>query len=165
MAFYKDIHKLLITKIYSTLEDMSVDVVSLLPDNTAYPFVYIGAITAFDFGNKCDFITEGTIDIEIHTGSSGWSGSLEPLYDIAEEVKSLLQPVKGQPIDLGVSHEMHKWKIQSDTGLVTYDETNRLMSETITYEFSIVQKISYKTRVENDEGTVEDSNCVPLLYK
>ncbi len=165
MAFLKDIRRPLSTGLYDILSTIGIGTYTVIPQDIDNPFIYIGNITTFDFGNKCKFITQGTVDIEMHTGSNGWNGSMDELYGYIEQIKALLQNEKGATIDLGVAHKMVLWKIQGDTGLVVYDPINRLMASTITYEFSIYQKITYKDRVEDDEGIVESINCVPLQLR
>jgi hypothetical protein len=162
MAFKKDTHRILTVALYDVLSDIDVDVYNVLPENVDNPFIYIGAITSFDFSNKCSFITEGTVDVEMHTGANGWNGSMSQLYEYLAEIKAALQPSKDSVLDLGTSYDMHLWKIQADSGLIVYDPINRLMSSTTTYEFSIVQAIGYKDRVEDNDGTIESINCVPL---
>jgi len=162
MAILKDIRRILSNRLYDMLSVVDISTYNVLPENVDNPFIYIGVINTNDYPNKCDFIIDGTVDIEVHTGSNGWNGSMEQLYEYLAEVKSILQPSKGYVIDLGTSHDMILWKMQTDTGLVVYDPINRLMSCTMTYEFDIVQKIGYEDRVEADDGTVESISCVPL---
>ena len=162
MAFLKDIRRKLSVSLYNLLSTIDISVYNVLPENVDNPFIYIGAITSTDFSNKCEFITEGTVEIEMHTGANGWSGSTEQLYEYISEIKAILQSEKGAIIDLAPTHKMVLWRLQSDSGLVVYDPINRLMSATIIYEFSANQKIGYEDRVEGDSGTVESINCVPL---
>ncbi|RLA66085.1 MAG: hypothetical protein DRQ78_04720 [Epsilonproteobacteria bacterium] len=163
--FLKDIRRILSVRLYEMLSTMDIPVYNVLPTDVDNPFIYVGVIVTTDYANKCEFIIEGTVDIEMHTGANGWNGSMEQLYEYLFEMKALLQYEKGSVITLGTSHEMNLWKIVADTGITVYDPINRLMSSTVTYEFKIVQKIGYEDRVKEDGGVVEAISCIPIQLR
>ncbi len=135
----KDIRLPLSKTLYEMLTPIGIPVYNVLPTNVDEPFIYVGAIVTTDHPNKCEFITDGTVDIEMHTGSNGWNGSMEQLYEYLYEIKAVLQFEKSNVIDVGTEHKMILWMLESDSGITVYDSVNRLMSSTITYAFSIVQ--------------------------
>ena len=161
----KDIRLPLSKTLYEMLTPVGIPVYNVIPTNVAEPFIYVGTIVTTDYKNKCTFIIDGTVDVEMHTGSNGWNGSMEQLYEYLYEIKATLQFEKANVIGVGKQHKMILWRLESDSGITVYDPINRLMSATITYAFSIVQEEGYVDRVENDGGVVEAVECIPLSLR
>ena len=133
----RDPRFVILEQVTDILKSLDSKVYSVIPDDTSGMFVYIGDIQLAEIQNKTAFTLEGFVSVELYSGTNEWVGSKAPLYTELDNIKSLLQPVKGFVLDLSPKFAMAYWKIISDVGLIQYSTTAKVFTATIQYGFSI----------------------------
>lgn len=139
----------ILEQLTARLSGLDTDVYSVLPANTATPFIYIGEVQLGEVENKSKFTLEGFVTVELYGGSQEWVGSIAPLLTELDNIKVALQTDKSDTLDLTPLFDMIYWKLSSDSGLLQYDTTDRLYVATLQYTFKVV-----------DLGVAPESNGV-----
>lgn len=119
------------------LDPLTVPTYSVIPNDVHDPFIYIGDVQLSEVQNKSGFTLEGFVTVELHGGSNEWVGSIAPLLTELDNIKSVLQTVKGDKLDLHPLFNMVYWTLSSDSGLLQYSSTERLYVATLQYTFKI----------------------------
>lgn len=136
---YKDPTKTILKSLYSTLSVIQdINVYSFVPNNKENPYIFIGDIQLTENKTSC-FTISGTFTIELFTGTSGWTGSIEKPLDISSQIKSLMKPNKGSILDLLPDHKMIFMRMINDSGLQQISNIEKLYINSIQYEFELQQ--------------------------
>ena len=127
----EDIRIQLMEWISQQLIPVGVPVYSVVPDDTNFPYIFIGNVSTEELQNKTNFRQQGFVNVEIYF-SAGYS-ILDGL-NLLKEVKALLQPNKGfyPPF-------FSSWWLSSDSGFQAINAGNRVYVATIQYRFEYQQ--------------------------
>lgn len=133
----KDPRFKILEQLFNRLEPLDTPVYSVLPDNTAHPFIYIGDVQLSETQCKDQFTYEGFVTVELHGGSQIWVGSIAPLLTELGNIKEALNANKQDRLDLSPGFYQPVWRLSSDAGLIQYSSTERLYVATLQYSMKI----------------------------
>jgi hypothetical protein len=152
-----DFRRAILKALYTRLTAQTVPVYSLVPDDAAMPFIYIGDM---DFGiteNKNRFDVVGTINVELFYSLIDSVGSLEPMLDTLQQIRYLLSPTPQIVLDLSASGlGMTYWKLFNDTGPFQFSENSRELTAVLQYEYRVQQVASSPNNIFNVIHLLDD---------
>lgn len=137
----KDPKGKILTALTTLLTPVGLPVYSVIPDNTDSPFIYIGDIELNEIPNKSEFTNNGSVAIELYSGSSKWTDTIAPLLIYVNDIKMAIKPTKSYVLDLEPDFSCVTWFMQYDSGLTEYSTTERLFIDRIQMEFNIIDNL------------------------
>lgn len=136
----------MLTTLKFMLDPIGLPVYSVVPSNSAEPFIYIGEIETQQDVNKDHFQLSGTFNVELYTGSNAYTGSLTDPLTWLNQIKEIMQPNRSSVLDLGPQFIMQYLLLFNDTGLNQYSSDEKLYNAIVQYEFMMT---NYTVTVQN----------------
>ena len=127
-------------------------VYSLVPDDVAQPFIFIGDIVSEPFDTKCNFHRNGTVNVEVFYKLTESDGSLDAMLDTMQLVKNILQPTPNFVPDVtndGLA--ISQWDLDYEEMPMPYTDDRRLLTAVLQYGFLIGQTA---TSVDSISGVI-----------
>ncbi len=153
----------ILSALVEVLKPIGLQVYSYVPNDMTKPYIYIGDIFFEELPNKDAFRLLGYVTIELITGSNEWLGSLKQPMEWYNDIKMAIKPRKTTVL----IENMVYLRLDLDSGVQQFSESQRVYSATLQYEFQIQQAETwadnvdaYINRVINYGGIVEASECL-----
>ena len=156
----KDYKSAILHRLYERLSGAPFKVHSVIPLNTDKPFIFIGEVQASEQMLKGRYKYSGSVIVELYTGTLEYTGSITKPLEWLNNMRTMLHIRKGDKLDLKkFGLEMVYWVLDSDTGLTTWDESERMYHGQLLYRFDVVEEVGYIDRVLTDGGVIVSANC------
>lgn len=143
--------KQILKDVIDRLKPIGLPIYTAVPINPDYPHIHITEITSEEAAVKDYFVYKGSVTIAFHYKGQ----DIDYALSVRDEMRQRLKRYKGDsPAQASV------WMMYYNTEDGFADEEGYNYTSTLVFNYELKMKKSYYNRVEDDNGVVENINCV-----